>query len=163
VKSRAQLEATDLAISSPREAKIGKNADIILSGDLTIESTSTASKSHALVAEGARVTVAGNAEIVSGNKATLGKKTTVVVTQNLSMEAVKCTVKKSASVTAGIDIRELPVERLRLQPTSSRKESLADWEVSYRINLRSSANILAFSPRPGFNQRRPYSVYTRET
>jgi len=101
VKSRAQVKATDLTISSPRDARIGEKTAITLSGNLTLESTGNASGSYATVAGGAQVTVAGDAEVVSGNKAGLGKKTEVTVTQNLHMEAAKCTVEGSAAVAAG--------------------------------------------------------------
>ncbi len=101
VQPGAQVSAMALNISSPRQAIIGKNAIIALSGNLTLESTGNASGSQAIVDDGANVTVAGNAEIISGNKATLNKNTTVTVSQNLHMEAVKCTVNGSASVTAG--------------------------------------------------------------
>jgi len=95
------VNATDLNISSPRGATIGKNAFIALSGNLTLESTSNASGSQAIVDVGANVAVAGNAEIVSGNEAILNKNVTLTVSQNLNMQAGKCTVNKSAVVTAG--------------------------------------------------------------
>ena len=97
----AQVSAADLKISSLRGVTIGKSAFSALSGNLTLESTGNASESQAIVDAEANVTVAGNAEIVSGNKAALNKNTTVTVSQNLHMQAGKCTVNKSAVVTAG--------------------------------------------------------------
>jgi hypothetical protein len=101
MQARAQVKATDLTISSAREAKVGKNASVILSENLSIASTGNASKSQVTIDEGAQISVTGDAEIISGNKATLGSNTTVTVTHNLHLEAAKCTVKSSATVTAG--------------------------------------------------------------
>jgi FG-GAP repeat protein len=101
VQADSQVQATNLTISSQRGATIGSNTSVALSGDLALTSNDTSSGSQAIVDDGAKVTVAGKADITSGNKAALNKNTTITVTGNLNMQAGTCSVSNSATVMAG--------------------------------------------------------------
>jgi hypothetical protein len=98
----ARMQSTDVTITAPQEARVGKDAAIRILGQLKMESTG--SGGTAIIAKNARVEVGETADITSANTTVLDKNTVVTVTEDFHLQAGdpgKCKINKGVTIAAG--------------------------------------------------------------
>jgi hypothetical protein len=96
------VTANSITVQASRNAIIGIDTVINVSGSITLNSTGNYTESEAIVKERGNVTAATLSQ-TSGNKSTLGPDSQITTTGNFQMNAAapnKCTISSGVVITA---------------------------------------------------------------